>query len=71
MTLIRCDACRKEVKDPRKDFNYSSILGRDFCNQCYEKLQESVRSSMEKRRPFRFPEYQEVLQKSVVRMTRG
>ncbi len=71
MTTIRCDACRKDVRDAHKDVNYSAILGRDMCNECYEKLVTNVRRQMEKHRPFRFAEYQDVLAKTVVRMTSG
>jgi len=71
MTLIRCDACRKDVREAHKDVNYSVILGRDLCNPCYEKLITNVKHGMEKRRPYRFAEYQDFLQKTVVRMTSG
>ncbi len=69
MTLIRCDACRKDVREAHKDVNYSTILGRDLCTTCYEKLVTNVRRTMEKHKPYRFLEYQDVLQKTVVRMT--
>lgn len=71
MTQIRCDSCRKDVRDAHRDVNYSAIFGRDLCNSCYEKLVLNVRRGMEKRSPYRFSEYQDLLQKTIVRMTSG
>jgi hypothetical protein len=71
MTSIRCDACRKDIRDARKDVNYSVILGRDLCTPCNEKLYESVGKAWSGRKPMRFGEYQGLLQKAVVKMTGG
>jgi hypothetical protein len=71
MTQIRCDACRKDIRDARKDVNYYSILGRDLCSSCNEKLYGNVSKVMANRKPFRFGEYQTLLQKALVKMTAG
>jgi hypothetical protein len=71
MTSIRCDACRKDIRDARKDVNYLCILGRDLCTNCNQKLYENVSKAMANRKPFRFGEYQSLLQKAVVKMTAG
>jgi hypothetical protein len=71
MTSIRCDACRKEIRDARKDVNYMTLLGRDLCTSCNQKLYENMSKTMANRKPFRFGEYQSLLQKAVVKMTSG
>ena len=71
MTSIRCDACRKDIRDARKDVNYAVILGRDLCTSCNEKLYGNVSKAMTNRRPFRFGEYKSLLQKTLVKMTAG
>jgi len=69
MIQIRCDACRKDIRDAHKDVNYSSLLGREFCTPCFEKLHENVGKGMSNRKPYRFSEYQELLRKTIVRMS--
>lgn len=71
MTSIRCDACRKDIRDARKDVNYAVILGRDLCTSCNEKLYANVSKAMAGRKPFRFGEYQSLLAKTIVKMTAG
>ena len=71
MTQIRCDACRKDIRDARKDVNYYSILGRDLCSSCNEKLYGNMSKVMANRKPFRFGEYQTLLQKALLKMTAG
>ena len=71
MTQIRCDACRKDIRDARKDVNYFAILGKDLCSSCNEKLYANVSKVMGNRRPFRYGEYQTLLQKNIIKMTAG
>jgi hypothetical protein len=71
MTQIRCDACRKDIRDARKDVNFYTILGRDLCSSCNEKLYGNVSKVMANRKPFRFGEYNSLLQKTVLKMTAG
>jgi len=71
MTSIRCDTCRKDIRDARKDVNYAVILGRDFCTSCNEKLYAAVSKTMANRKPYRFGEYQSLLQKTILKMTSG
>ena len=71
MTSIRCDACRKDIRDARKDVNYAVILGRDLCTSCNEKLYENVSRAMANRAPFSFGDYRTLLTKTVVKMTKG
>jgi hypothetical protein len=71
MTQIRCDACRKDIRDARKDINYSVILGRDLCSSCDEKLYGNVSKAMANRRPYRYGEYQTLLHKTILKMTAG
>lgn len=71
MTSIRCDACKKEIRDARKDVNYAVILGRDFCTSCNEKLYATVSKGMASRKPFRYGEYRNLLQKTILKMTAG
>jgi hypothetical protein len=71
MTQIRCDACRKDVRDARRDVNYFAILGKDLCSSCNEKLYGNVSKAMANRRPFRFGEYNSLLQKAILKMTAG
>jgi len=71
MTSIRCDACRKDIRDARKDVNYTVILGRDLCTPCFEKLRDSAGKAWMGRKPMRFAEYQTLLHKTVLKMTSG
>jgi hypothetical protein len=71
MTQIRCDACRKDVRDARRDVNYFAILGKDLCSSCNEKLYANLSKVMGNRRPFRYGEYQTLLQKNIIKMTAG
>jgi hypothetical protein len=71
MTQIRCDACRKDIRDARKDVNYYVILGRDLCTPCNEKLYGTVSKAMVNRKPYRYGEYQTLLAKTILKMTAG
>ncbi len=71
MTQIRCDSCRKDIRDARRDVNFYTILGRDLCSSCNAKLYGNVSKVMANRKPFRFGEYNSLLQKTVLKMTAG
>ncbi len=71
MTLTRCDSCRKEIRDARKDVNHFMILGKDFCSSCYEKLRDNAGRAWTARKPMAFGEYQTLLQKTLAKMTAG
>ncbi len=71
MTSIRCDACRKDIRDARKDVNYFAILGKDFCGSCYEKVRDNAGRTWTARKPMSFGDYQTLLAKTVQKMTAG
>jgi hypothetical protein len=71
MISIRCDACRKDIRDARKDVNYISILGRDLCSSCNDKLRENAGKAWMSRAPMHYAEYQTLLHKTILKMTAG
>ena len=68
MTLISCDACKKHISGARKDVNYVVILDKDLCVSCNDKLMETVKRQSIAHAPYAFRDYQEGLQKNLVRM---
>jgi hypothetical protein len=68
MTLISCDACKKHISGARKDVNYVAILDKDLCVSCNDKLMETVKRQSIAHAPYAFRDYQEGLQKNLVRM---
>ncbi len=65
MTSIICDGCRKEVPGARKDINYVTVLDKDLCLSCEEKLRVSMRQQTAARRPVVFKEYQDGLSRTL------
>jgi hypothetical protein len=71
MTSIVCDGCRKEVQEARKDVNYVTMLDKDLCLNCEEKLRVNMRQQTFARRPILFKDYQENLSKTLGKITGG
>lgn len=68
MTAIFCDVCKKEVAGARKDINYVSILDKDLCMSCEEKLRLSMKQQTAARRPVLFKDYQENLGRTLAKL---
>ncbi len=68
MTAIFCDVCKKEVPGARKDINYVTILDKDLCLSCEEKLRIAMRQHTAAVRPVAFKNYQEVMSKTLLKM---
>jgi hypothetical protein len=71
MTDIICDVCRKPVAEARKDWNYVTLMDKDLCLDCEEKLRVTMRKITKARQPVVFKEYQETLAKTLVKMAGG
>ncbi len=70
MTSIVCDACKKAVKDGRRDWNYFTILDKDLCEPCHDELRDAVKAQMRTRQSYQFKDYQDTLAKNLTAMTR-
>ena len=64
MTNIICDMCKKPIKDAMRrwswstrDQRYDTILDKDICPKCMNKLDDTVRDKMEKSPTYGFKEY--------------
>jgi hypothetical protein len=71
MTAIFCDICKKEVPGARKDVNYVTVLEKDLCLSCEERLRISIKQVMAERRPYVFKEYQDLLGKTLNKLVAG
>ena len=60
MTKIVCDATNKEIKNPRRDFNYFTVLGRNLSADAKFELDDTVRVKMAKRPRYSYEEYKKV-----------
>jgi hypothetical protein len=60
MTKIVCDATRKEIKNPRRDFNYFTVLGRNLSADAKFELDDAVRMKMAKKPRYSFEEFKKV-----------
>jgi hypothetical protein len=68
MTSISCDACKKHISGARKDVNYITILDKDICMPCSEKLLDLTKRHAASHAPFGFRDYQATLQRNLQRM---
>jgi hypothetical protein len=68
MTVISCDACKKHISGARKDVNYVTILDKDICMPCSEKLLETTKRHTAAHAPFAFRDYQATLQRDLAKM---
>ncbi len=71
MTDIVCDVCRKAVPDARKDWNYVTLMDKDLCLDCEEKLRVTMRKITSTHRPVVFKEYQDTLAKTLNKLSGG
>ncbi len=71
MTSIICDVCGKEIEDAHKDYNFVTILDKDLCLNCEEKLRVTMRQQTFAHRPIVFKAYQENLAKNLTKITGG
>ena len=68
MTKIICDVTRREIKNPNRDYNYFSILGRNLSADAKFDLDETVRAAMARRGHYSFQEYKKVLAATLDKM---
>ena len=68
MTVISCDACKKHISGARKDVNYVTVLDKDLCMSCSDKLTETTKRQSLARSPYGFRDYQASLQRTLGRM---
>jgi hypothetical protein len=68
MTKIICDVTRKEIKNPHRDYNYFSMLGRNISAEAKYELDEAVRAAMIKRQRYSFEEYKQVYAATLEKM---
>jgi hypothetical protein len=75
MTNIICDMCKKSIPSAKRRFTwktrqsrYDTILDKDLCPACLEKLENETRDSFENKENFGFntyrAAYQELLKKT-------
>ena len=69
MTAIFCDVCKKEVPGARKDINYVTILEKDLCLSCEEKLRVTMRQYTAASQPVVYKNYKETLARTLSKMT--
>ncbi len=70
MTAIFCDVCKKEVPGARKDINYVTILEKDLCLSCEEKLRVTMRQYTAASQPsVVYKDYKETLAKTLLKWT--
>ena len=68
MTKVICDATRKEIKNPHRDYNYFAILGRNISAEAKYDLDETVRAAMARRQRYSFEEYKQVYTATLEKM---
>ena len=61
----------KRSNDAQKDRNFVTLLDKDLCLTCEEKLRVTMRQQTFARRPIIFKDYQENLGKNLTKMTGG
>lgn len=71
MTSIICDGCNKEIANAQKDRTYVTMMDKDLCLNCEEKLRVVMRQHTFAHRPVIFKEYQDNLTRNLTKMTGG
>ena len=74
MTVIVCDACGKEMPNaargdsPGKGVDYITYVDKDFCIDCYDELEFTVRKISRERDPFVLEENKEIVRQVAEQM---
>ena len=74
MTVIVCDACGKEMPNAvrgdsvGKGVDYITYMDKDFCVDCYDELEFTVRKISRQRDPFVLGENKEIVRQVVEQM---
>ncbi len=68
MTSISCDVCKKHISGAHKDVNYITILDKDLCMSCSDKLTEATKRYAASHAPYGFRDYQATLQRTLGKM---
>jgi hypothetical protein len=69
MTSIICDGCGKEIVNAQKDRTFITMLDKELCLNCEEKLRLIMRQQTFAHRPIIFKEYQESLSRNLTKLT--
>ncbi len=68
MVSVICDACKKPIPEAQREINYFSILDKNLCYTCKEKLDNTVKEKMAQRPRYIFKEYKKILAQTVKEM---
>ena len=68
MISVICDACKKPIPNAERERNYFTLLDKNLCTNCNEKLYERVHNEMSKKPRFVFKEYKKILAQTVSKM---
>jgi len=74
MTIIVCDACKKEIVGAHKDLNYITMMEKDICMQCKDDMDDILRKEMRARtaaRTVSFTDYKAFLLQTLQQMCGG
>ena len=57
MTSVICDSCKKSIPGPHRDVNYKTLLNKDLCLPCVEKLEAGVKELMAREKSFHMEDH--------------
>lgn len=61
MLSIICDSCKKPVSGASRGRNYFSLLSKDLCAGCNEKLYSVIAHEMNKKQNYSYSTYQHLI----------
>ncbi len=68
MIDIYCDICKKLVPNPSRYDNYMSVLDKELCMSCHNKLKEKTEQILSSRPKFQLNGYHSVLADTLKKM---
>lgn len=68
MISVICDSCKKPIPNAQRERNYFTILDKNLCVPCNDKIHEKVREEMSKKPRYIFKEYKKILAQTVHKM---
>jgi len=68
MITVTCDACKKVIPNAVRDKNFITVLDKNLCLPCKEKLENSVSEQMAKKSRYMLKDYKEILARALNKM---
>jgi hypothetical protein len=57
MVTITCNCCQKPIQNPALERNFFSVLGRDICRSCFDRVKAKAESLAVQKGSYSFGAY--------------